>query len=238
MNKQNIFYTLAGLFAGFILGFFLANSINRNASMQAQPAQITSNAPLTTQSNPQTQSADIKESASTGALPEVAQTISRAENEPGNFSAQIKAGEMYLRIQNLEKATEFINRAVAARQDNFENLATLGNAYFDIGHFEEAEKWYSLALAKKPDDIEVRSDLGSTFVWRAQPDLDRAIKEYRISLEKNPRHENTLFNLSHALFRKGDLPAAQSILVQLEQVNPQSHLIPRLKERLAQPAVK
>jgi tetratricopeptide (TPR) repeat protein len=243
MNKQNIFYTLIGLLAGFILGFFLANSINRNASMQSPTTagvQINSGAPFSpaSQNNPQAQSADIKEPSSTGMIPEVAETISKAQNEPNNFSAQIKAGEMYLRIQNLEKANEFIRRAVAAHQDNFPDLATLGNAYFDTRNYEEAEKWYLRALEKNPNDVDVRTDLGSTFMERAQPDFDRAIKEYRTSLEKNPNHENTLFNLSLALFRKGDMQGVQSTIARLEELNPQSPLIPKLKERLIQPAPK
>lgn len=231
MNKQNIFFTILGLIAGFMIGFFLANSINRNATTISPGSQISPNTSLAAaQNTPQTQSADIKES--TAMVPDVAETVSRAQNEPNNFEAQIRAGEMYLRIQNLEKTNEFIKRAVDAHQDNFPHLATLGNAFFDVRNYEEAEKWYSRALAKNPEDVDVRTDLGSTFMERSVPDLERAIKEYRTSLEKNPRHENTLFNLSLALFRKGDLIAAQTELAQLEKVNPQSPLIGKLKERL------
>ena len=233
MNKQNIFFTFAGLCAGFIFGFFLANNINRNALMQPALSQTGQNPPfLNAQSNSQSQSASIKEAQNLTMMPEVAQTLDRAKNEPNSFQAQIRAGEIYLKIQNLEKAAEFFTKAAALKPDNFQDLARLGNAFFDIRNFEEAEKWYSLALEKNPDDVDVRTDLGSTFMERSPPDLDRGIKEYRTSLAKNPKHESTLFNLSVALFRKGDLNAAREILAQLKQVNPQSPLIARLEQKI------
>lgn len=234
MKKENILFAVIGLLAGFIGGFFLANSINRNASMQTPAAQISANAPFANpQNNPQTQSVEIKDNQG-AMIPEVAQTLDKAQKEPDNFAAQIQAGQMYARIQNTAKANEFLQRAVQAHQDNFQDLATLGNGFFDTKNFEEAEKWYSKALEKNPDDADVRTDLGSTFMERAQPDLDRAIKEYQTTLAKNPNHENTLFNLSLALMRKGDAAGAQEMLARLEKVNPASPLIANLKQKLAQ----
>jgi tetratricopeptide (TPR) repeat protein len=232
MNKQTILFTIIGLLAGFIFGFFLANNINRNAVMQPAIAQTGTNSPFLNSQNPQTQSVSIKEQNGT-MMPEIAQTLERAKNAPNDFVAQIRAGEVYLKIQNLEKANEFFTKAAEVHQDNFQDLATLGNAFFDIKKYEEAEKWYSKALEKNPDDIDVRTDLGSTFMERQPPDFDRAIKEYRTSLEKNPKHESTIFNLSVALFRKGDLQGARDMLAQLKQINPQSDLIARLEQKIS-----
>lgn len=235
MNKQNILFGIIGVLAGFIIGFFFANSINRNAALQPAITQSLSNS----QVNPQTQSAaSVKDSQNGAMIPEVSQTLDNAQQNPNDFDAQIKAGQMYLKIQNTQKADEFFKRAVAAHKDTFEDLTVLGNAFFDVKNYEEAEKWYSQALVKNPDDVDVRTDLGSTFMERPQPDLDRAITEYRTSLSKNPKHESTLFNLSLALMRKGDVQGARETLNQLGTVNPNSPLISKLKERLSQPAVK
>lgn len=223
------------MLAGFIIGFFFANSINRNASLQSAAVQT----PANSQANPQSQSAvSVKDSPNGAMVPEVAQTLDAAQKQPDDFDAQIKAGEMYLKIQNTDKAAEFFKRAVAAHKDTFKDLTALGNAFFDIKNFEEAEKWYVQALAKNPDDVNVRTDLGSTFMERPQPDMDRAIKEYRTSLEKDPKHESTLFNFSLALMRKGDSQGAQDMLNRLEAINPNSPLISKLKEKMAQPSVK
>ena len=232
MNKQNILFTIIGLLLGFILGFFLANNINRNSLLQ--PTVTLQNPQLSPAGNPQMQSAaDIKESTDGAMMPEVAQIMEKARSEPNNFQAQIRAGEIFLRIQNTEKALEYFNKAAAVRHDSFEDLSTLGNAFFDARNFEEAEKWYTAALGKKPDDVNVRTDLGSTFMERPQPDLERAIREYRTSLEKNPKHESTIFNLSVALYKKGDQSGAREMLAQLKQINPQSPLVSRLEQRIS-----
>ena len=229
MNKQNILFTIIGLLAGFIGGFVLANSLNRSSALQNPVAQIPSGAP----NNPQIQSADIKENPNGAMVPQVAETLEKADKEPKNFAAQIQAGQMYARIQNTAKANEYLQRAVEAHQDKFEDLATLGNGFFDLKNFEEAEKWYAKALEKNPDDVDVRTDLGSTFMERANPDIERAIKEYQTSLAKNPNHENTLFNLTIALTRKGDTGGAQQTLEKLEKINPISPMLANLKQRLS-----
>ncbi len=81
------------------------------------------------------------------------------------------------------------------------------------------------SLVKNPDDVNVRTDLGTTFVRRANPDFDRAVKEFRASLERNPQHEQTLHNLAFALKQKGDAEGLKQTLVRLEQVNPNNPLL-------------
>jgi tetratricopeptide (TPR) repeat protein len=78
----------------------------------------------------------------------------------------------------------------------------------------------------------VRTDLGITFVERENPDLDRAVKEFQTSLETNPRHESTLYNLAVAYLKKGKFEETQQVLRQLEDVNPQGQLVKRLKQIL------
>jgi tetratricopeptide (TPR) repeat protein len=89
-----------------------------------------------------------------------------------------------------------------------------------------------MALQKKPDDISVRTDLGATFVERAAPDYERAIKEFRASLEINPRHEQSLHNLAIALKRQGYNNELPGILSRLEQVNPQDPIIAKFRAEL------
>src|SRR5206468_8641846 len=72
----------------------------------------------------------------------------------------------------------------------------------------------------KPDDVNVRTDLGLTFLLREPANLDRAITEFRASLERDPKHLQTLQNLTVALTRKGDAAQARSVLAKLEEVSP------------------
>lgn len=232
MKKENILFAVVGLFIGFFGGFFLANKINRSANSQINAAQSTSGAPF---QNQQTQAADIKEpQKQSGMLPDVSETLDRAKNEPNNFEAQTKAGDMYAKIQGFDKAAEFYEKANRIKPDDYETIVKTGNTYFDSKQFEKAEKWYLEALNKKPNDINVRTDLGITFVEREKPDFDRAIKEFQTALQTNPKYEPTLYNLGIAYFKKGDSEQADKILSQLEGINPQSQLTDRLRQIISQ----
>jgi tetratricopeptide (TPR) repeat protein len=213
------------LFIGFFIGFFVSNNLNRNAGLPPNPAPPP-NAPLL---NQQTQVASVKEP--TGAMMgDVTATLEKAQKEPENFDAQIKAGSMYAQIQRADKALEFFNAAAALKPTEYEKIVLLGNSFFDIREFEKAEPFYLQALEKKPEDSDVRTDLGITFVERKSPDYDRAIKEFQTALALNPKQEATLYNLSVAYFKKGDPANALKYSGQLEQANPNSQLVNRLKQ--------
>lgn len=222
-------YLLVGagcLIVGFFVGFYVSNNINRRAGLQPASTQAQNNSPAF---NQQTQVASVKE-PSGAMMPDVAETLNAAKNQPENFEAQMKAGEMYQQINNLEKAAQFYDAAAVLKPAEREKLVRLGNAYFDVKQYEKAESFYTQALEKKPDDISVRTDLGITFVERVNPDYDRAIKEFQESLKTSPKHEPTLYNLSIAYSKKGDTENAKKYLTQLEQANPNSQLIDKLKQ--------
>lgn len=227
MNKNNLLFSVGGLVVGLIVGFLAANSINRNSQSAVAPNQP--NAPF---QNQQTQVASVKDQPlpSGKPLPEVSEKLDRAKNEPNNFDAQIQAGDVYLRIKGFDRAVEFYEKAHQIKPEDYETIVKTGNAYFDSGKFEEAEKWYEEALTKKPNDINVRTDLGITFVEREKPDLERAVKEFQTSLQTNPTHEPTLYNLGVAYFKKGNLEETNKVLTQLETTNPNSKLAERLRQ--------
>ncbi len=226
MNKQNILFGIIGLIVGSVIGFFAANSINRNSQqiiLENQP-----NAPF---QNQQIQTVSVKEQPmQSGMLPDIVATLDKAKTEPNNFDAQMKAGDVYLQIKGFDKAVEFYEQAHRIKPEDYETIVKLANTYFDFRKFEEAGKWYEQALSKKSNDTNVRTDLGITFVERENPNLDRAIKEFQTSLQTNPKHEPTLYNLGAAQFKKGNIEEANKILTQLEAINPQSQLVDRLQQ--------
>jgi tetratricopeptide (TPR) repeat protein len=229
MNKNGFLFGAACLMVGLVIGFFAANAINRNQIAQSNPTQ---KAPLQDAQVPNILVKD--QPARNGAmLPDVSVVIDKANNEPNNFEAQTKAGDMYAKIQRFDKAVESYEQANRIDPNDYETIVKIGNSYFDSREFETAQKWYERALAKKPNDINVRTDLGITFVEREKPDLDRAVKEFQTSLETNPRHEPTLYNLGIAYLKKENFEETQQVLRQLEDVNPQGQLLQRLKQILA-----
>lgn len=224
--QKSITFGIGGLIVGLLIGFFAANSINRNSSQIVSPAQP--NAPF---QNQQVPNVLVKEQPAQGEmLPDIAATLDKAKTEPNNFDAQMKAGDVYLQIKGFDKAVEFYEQAHRIKPEDYETIVKLANTYFDFRKFEEAGKWYEQALSKKSNDTNVRTDLGITFVERENPNLDRAIKEFQTSLQTNPKHEPTLYNLGAAQFKKGSIEEANKILMQLEAINPQSQLVDRLQQ--------
>jgi tetratricopeptide (TPR) repeat protein len=227
--QKSITFGILGLVIGLIIGFFAANNINRNSAQTASTVQTN----IQPQQNPQVPNVLVKEqptTQNTRMLPDVSAMIDKANNEPANFEAQIKAGDLYQQIKGFDKAIAFYERAHQLKPDDYDLIVKLGNTRFDARQFEAAADWYERALKIKPNDTNVRTDLGITFVERANPDYDRAVKEFDASLKLNPKHEPTLYNLGAAYSKQGNKEEANKILSRLEAVNPNSQLVSRLRQ--------
>ena len=231
MKKENIFAAIIGLAVGLAIGFFAANSINRNAISQTT---ATNSVPISPNAPPTNSSAAATAPNNGGMMPDVQEKLDRAQNEPQNFAAQMNAGDMYAQIGRYDKAFEFYQRGVALKPGDFQANVQLANAYFDNRQFENAEKYYAAALLINPNDVNARTDLGTTFVERQNPDYDRAVKEFQKVLEIDPKHEPTLYNLAVAYNRMNKGENAKETLDKLEQTNPNSQLLARLKQLIAE----
>ena len=233
MSKENILFIVIGLLAGFMIGFFFANSVNQTAMVpgiagsatQAQNAALPSGHPAVPGANG-------------GSIPEVQAAIDRAKQNPTDFDAQLKAAELYYQIQRFDSAIEFLKKANELQPENYDVLVNLANANFDAGRYEEAEKVYTKALAKKADDLNVRTDLGLTFIFRDKPNHDRAIQEFKRVLEADANHVQALQNLTVAYSKKSDKENATATLTRLEQVDAANSAIPKLREELQKIEVK
>ena len=237
MTKENILLIVIGLLAGFMIGFFFANSVNQGALVPAASTAVsTQGASMPPGSTLPEGHPAVPGSGGAGggggAIPEVQAAIEKARQNPTDFDAQMKAAELYYQIQRFEGAIEFLKKATEIRPDDYGALVQLGNAYFDSNKYEDAEKAYTKALAKKPDDVDVRTDLGLTFVFRDEPNYDRAIQEFNKVLEQNPNHIQALQNLTVAYTKKPDAAKASATLARLESVDPTNASIPKLKEEI------
>jgi tetratricopeptide (TPR) repeat protein len=167
------------------------------------------------------------EGAIAGPSAEVIEAAAKlASDQPDNFDAQTKAAQLFYSAHRYDDAIKFFSRANKLRPDNADVLTGLGNANFDAERFEDAEKWYTAALKQKPDDVNLRTDLGLTFFFSEPRDIERAVREFRASLERDPKHVPTLQNLVVALTAKGDAEAARATL---EAVSPQNPALARLR---------
>lgn len=230
MNKENVLFSIIGLLLGCIIGFIFANSVNQQGAAPRQPPAARQNSNLPPD-HPQIGSNGVADQGS-AMQEEVTAQIQQARNEPNNFDAQVKAADLFYQIHRYDQAIEFLLKANQLRPDSYETIVKLGNANFEMGNYETAEKWYSAALIKNPDDVNVRTDMGLTFYLRNPPDYERAIKEYRASLEREPRHEQTLQNLVVALTRIGNAREAEEMLARLQEVNPSNEALAKLRSDL------
>lgn len=234
MTKDNILFSVIGLLLGVIVGYVFANTVNQRG--YTPPQQRTS------ASRSVEQSGELPENhppiggnngADTSAQASADQAVlERAQAEPDNFDVQMQAAAIQYQNKNYDEAIRILTHARELRPDNYETLVALGNTNFDAGRYEVAEKWYTSALEKNPKAVNVRTDLGLTFMFRAQPDYDRAIKEFRQSLTVEPNHEQTLQNITVALTKTGKYDEADTMLKRLAEVNPGNPSLTKLRADL------
>jgi tetratricopeptide (TPR) repeat protein len=229
MNKDNVLFGVIGLLLGLIIGFFFANSVNQRGLAGRGPGGAGATAGLPPD-HPALEGSGAADQA--GMQPAVKAVLDKARNEPNNLEAQMQAAQMYVQVQQFDQALELLMRANQIQPENYQVIVALGNTNFDSQNYEAAEKWYSVALAKKPDDVNVLTDRGLTFMFKAQPDYDRAVAEFRKALQYQPKHEQTLQNIVVALTEKKDVKEAQAMLDKLIEASPQNPAIPELRRKL------
>lgn len=183
MTRENILFTIIGLLLGFIVGFMFASSMSQKAALQPATAG--------TQALPADHppvGGDQNATNQQGMLTEVQQTIEKARSEPDNFDAQVKAAELYYRIQRFDKAIEFLLKANQLKPTDYQTVVTLGVANLDAGHYDTAEKWYRVAMKMKSDDVMVLAGLAMATLQRGDA---KAAEDAIAKLEKvDPNSED------------------------------------------------
>ncbi|HEX8846942.1 MAG TPA: tetratricopeptide repeat protein [Pyrinomonadaceae bacterium] len=231
MTKDNVLFAIIGVLLGVIVGYVFATNINRQAMVRntaaeradvesAQDSELPANHPPIP---PNASAGQGAGSSGDAAL------IEAARSEPDNFEAQMRAATAQYRQGRLDEAIQFLTRANQLRPESYQVIAALGDTNLEAGRYETAEKWYTAALAKEPKDVNVRTGLGISFLFRQPPDLDRAIKELRRSLDLDSRHELTLQYMASALTKKGRFDEAEAMLKKLSEVNPSNQDLAKLR---------
>ena len=235
MTKDNILFGIVGLLAGLIIGFFVTNSLNKQqgfgaVSVQSGVTGQPGNFPPGHPEVPAGSGPSNPAGQQTGPNPaEVQAAIEKAKNEPDNFDAQVKAAEFYYKIDRFDDAIALLTHANQLKPDDYETIVHIGDACYDAEKFDDANKWYAIALSKKPDDLNVRTDYGLTFMFRKPANYDRAIQEFKRSLEIDPNHVQTLQNLTVAYTKKGDAANASATLAKFSAADKSNPTIAKLQ---------
>ena len=133
----------------------------------------------------------------------------------------------------LEVASEIQALKDIVKKDpkNLPAWVELGNLYFDSNQPKEAIEAYSQYLAIKPDNPDVRTDMG--IMYRKLGDFDRAIEEFRMAIQSDPKHVNSRYNLGLVLLHdKHDVKEAVKAWEDYLKVDPNSERAQRIKTQL------
>jgi tetratricopeptide (TPR) repeat protein len=110
-------------------------------------------------------------------------------------------------------------------------LVRLGNLYYDNTKYRDAIEYYGKALEIDPNSVDVRTDRGSCYWSLGQ--ADAAIGEFQKSLQVNPSHGQTLYNLGIVyLHGKNDMEGARKAWQKLLATNPEFPDRSRIQEML------
>jgi tetratricopeptide (TPR) repeat protein len=240
MGKYTVILSLAGIALGFVLGFLIANSINRTAlnGIRAE-LEAARSAARPDASN---------EAGDTLSSEEIQAKIIEADQNPDNVEYQKNLGLALYRYgafkndtATIEQAIRLLDRAARLSPRNSDITIGLGNAWFDIGYikkdneaFNNAREMYSRVLAGNPNDAGVRTDLGMTYFLQEPPDDAKATGEFKRALAADPKNEKALEFVIQSLSRQGNGAEASKYLATLREVNPNNQSLSALTAQIGQ----
>jgi len=263
INSKIALALVGGLLLGFVVGFVLANNINRQeddrlkgelARLRAGGAQADSGG-NGSPSRPQGQSGAQRASdAGGGDFPtltdeQLKTAVSKADASPSDAELQKKVGQaLYVyawqasNYSILPDVARILKRAHELDAKDYKTTVMAGDAFFliarskdsDPATLADARSLYETALKAQPDDVIVRTSLGLTYFYAKPPDARRAVREYRQALKTDPKHEAALQSIALALIETGEFAEAEQRLGELEKVNPSNPELPNLRTQLEQ----
>jgi len=253
VNTKTVLIFVAGAVLGFVVGFALANGVNRQEQdrLRAEVARAQSAGPSKSTDageKPQTPSGEDGNSFPTLTDDQLKNAVAKADASPADAELQKKVGQaLYVyawqkgNASILPDVARILKRAHEADAKDYKTTVMAGDAHFliarnsgDARPLAAARKLYEDALASKPDDAVVRTSLGLTYFYDKPSDPQRAIREYRRALQSDPRQEMALQSLAAALIESGNLDEAEKHLDELEKVNPSNRELPSLRAQLEQ----
>lgn len=229
---------VVALFAGFVGGFWLANSINRSAINTAVPQKST--APSNSANKQAKEEPELTDE-------EINAKIAEADKNATNFGFQKDLGTALYRYAAMKQdenllaeAARILARANSINSKDFDVLVALGNAYFDIGfakkdatHYQKARDTYSDALAIKPGDADVSTDLGLTYYLQEPPSYDKAAAQLQKVVDANPKHTRATQFLVRVFVKQKKLAEAEKALASLKAIDPNYDAIPDLTSEIS-----
>jgi tetratricopeptide (TPR) repeat protein len=256
LNTKVVIIGAVGVVIGFIVGFALANGVNRQEQdkLRAEVATLRAGGATKDEAKGAGKDRQQKQPASgDGSFPtltdeQLTNAVSKADASPSDVELQRKVGQaLYVYAWQSSNASilpdvaRILKRAHELDPKDYKTTVMAGDAEFLIARsggdnkpLGEARKLYEAALVSKPDDVIVRTSLGLTYFYDSPPDPQRAIREYRHALQSDPHQEMPLQSLAAALIETGNLDEAGKRLDELEKMNSSNQELTNLRAQLEQ----
>jgi len=237
MHKNTLLLVIIALFAGFVGGFWLANSINRSAINTAAPKMT---AASNSNSSQNREEPDLTDD-------EINAKIAEADKNASNFAFQKDLGTALYRyatmkqdLKLLVESARILNRANSLKAKDIDVLTALGHAHFDIGfakkdavEYQKAREIYTDALEVKPGDPDISTDLGLTWFLQEPPSYEKAAAQLQKVIDANPKHTRSMQFLVRVLLKQNKLLDAEKTLDKLKSIDPSYNAIPELNSEMS-----
>lgn len=129
-----------------------------------------------------------------------------------------------------EQVTSQIEKA-RNEPNNFEAQIKAAQLYYQIQRYDQAIEFLLKANQLKPTDYETVVVLGVVNLDAGH--YEQSEKWYRAALKMKQDDVRVLAGVAAATLGKGDAPAAETAIAQLEKFDPNAEDLPQFKERLA-----
>ena len=139
------------------------------------------------------------------------------EMQPDFAQAYHNLGVVYYRTEKMDKAIEYLEKAIQLNQREPSAFYLLGMALTKVGKIKEAKEAYQKAIELNPDMAEVHHNLG--LLYYQTQEWEKAIQELKTALQLSPTSGNSLFALGLAYIGDGKPENAIELITTLRSLN-------------------
>jgi len=141
-----------------------------------------------------------------------------------------RLGKLYLRLHELDKAVEVMNRSNQINPTDLDNLRNLGTAELQLGRVDEAERAFKAITVQNDHYSAAYNGLGLVAIQRG--DADSARHDFEKAIALDSAEVEPLLNLGVLYDKAGDKPQALHYYQQfLAKASPRDYsaLIPKVR---------
>jgi len=174
MTRDNFLFTICGILAGFILGYFVAtgggHAAPTSAPVAAAPPGSGTDAPLAP--------------SSTEIAARVKEARDAVARDPGNPDLNLQLANALYDASDWKGAAEAYEKVLPSRASDVNMITDLGSSYRNLGKFDKALEMYQKAQQIQPSHSQSLLNMTLVYIFdlkdaaKAQAAFDRLKKEH------------------------------------------------------------